>query len=182
MAKVNGPLMSMSASGGFAGALVFGTWKGRNVVHHLVTPGNPQTADQESARNRLRVIGAIQHHILLDVTHGNGLSVTDLVALKAATPAGFAWNGNLAKLTIGTNNLTYDAIESAWTAIGSTPQGNWDSAAAALTPAYAAVAQKGVGGIPATAKSAGFVLFAHQYALYMAGLRAVPASTPPTYA
>ena len=32
MAKTTGPLFSMDASGKFGGALVFGKWKGRNVV------------------------------------------------------------------------------------------------------------------------------------------------------
>ena len=44
--------MSMNAAGAFAGTLVFGKWKGRNTVRQCVTPSNPQTAGQTTARNR----------------------------------------------------------------------------------------------------------------------------------
>ena len=50
MAKVTGPLMSMSASGKLADAIVFFTWKGRNVVRQFLKPANPQTADQGDTR------------------------------------------------------------------------------------------------------------------------------------
>ena len=63
MAKVTGPLMSMDAAGAFGGTLVFGKWKGRNTVRQLVTPSNPQTAGQTTARNRTRVTGAMQNWV-----------------------------------------------------------------------------------------------------------------------
>lgn len=49
MAKVVMPLGSAQASGKL-GPLVFGAWKGRNVVRGLVIPANPQTADQGDQR------------------------------------------------------------------------------------------------------------------------------------
>ena len=49
MAKVVMPLGSASASGKL-GPLVFGAWKGRNVVRSLVIPANPQTVDQGDQR------------------------------------------------------------------------------------------------------------------------------------
>lgn len=50
MARVTGPLMSVSASGKFAGSMVFTTWKGRPVVRQLVTPANPKSAKQLGVR------------------------------------------------------------------------------------------------------------------------------------
>lgn len=50
MAKVTGPLMSMSASGKLADAIVFFTWKGNNVVRQWLKPSNPQSADQGDTR------------------------------------------------------------------------------------------------------------------------------------
>jgi len=50
MVKVNGPMMSMDASGKLAGALVFSKWKGRNYVRSLVTPSNPKSGGQVGVR------------------------------------------------------------------------------------------------------------------------------------
>lgn len=50
MAKVTGPLMSMSASGSLANAITFGNNKGRNIVRVKVTPANPQTDAQIGVR------------------------------------------------------------------------------------------------------------------------------------
>ena len=50
MAKVTGPLYSMSASGKIANAMVFFGWKGINVVRSWVIPANPQSASQGDNR------------------------------------------------------------------------------------------------------------------------------------
>ena len=50
MAKVTAPLMSMSASGKIADAIVFFTWKGRNVVRQWLKPSNPEASDQGDRR------------------------------------------------------------------------------------------------------------------------------------
>lgn len=50
MAKVTGPLYSMSASGKLADAMVFFGWKGVNVVRGWVKPANPQSDDQGDNR------------------------------------------------------------------------------------------------------------------------------------
>jgi len=50
MAKVTGPLYSMSASGKIADAMVFFGWKGTNVVRQWLKPANPQSAGQGDAR------------------------------------------------------------------------------------------------------------------------------------
>lgn len=50
MAKVGGPLLSVSASGKIADSLVFFGWKGVNVVRGWVKPANPQVASQGDQR------------------------------------------------------------------------------------------------------------------------------------
>lgn len=56
MALVNGPLLSLDASGKIAGAIVFSKWKGRPVVRQLVTPSNPQSGAQWGQRSMMRFL------------------------------------------------------------------------------------------------------------------------------
>jgi len=50
MAKVTGPLFSMSASGTLGKALVFAGWKGIGYVRQWVVPSNPQSGAQGDVR------------------------------------------------------------------------------------------------------------------------------------
>lgn len=56
MAKVTGPLMSVSASGKFAGTMVFASWKGRAYSRQLVTPANPKSAGQTGVRSLMKFL------------------------------------------------------------------------------------------------------------------------------
>ena len=64
MAKVTGPLYSMSASGKIGDALVFFGWKGNNVVRGFVIPSNPQSTGQGDQRIIMggtgRAVGKVQ--------------------------------------------------------------------------------------------------------------------------
>lgn len=166
--------MSLTASGGFGGAMVFGTWKGRNVVRQLVTPSNPQSADQQAARNAVRVVGNAQHWVNLNTDLGDGRSVTDKAALIAAAPAGQAWNGFLAKSMIGAGALVYDAAVAAWTASTGGQKTAWDAAAAALTPAFPATNQVDALGVAGTPLTDGEGWFIYQYGLANAGIADSP--------
>lgn len=53
MAKVTGPLFSMSASGTIGKAVTYGTWKGRPWARVHFIPENPQTAKQVNVRTAL---------------------------------------------------------------------------------------------------------------------------------
>jgi hypothetical protein len=57
MAKVTGPLMSISASGKLANSLVFFGWKGLNVVRQWLIPANPMSASQGNFRTMLAGTG-----------------------------------------------------------------------------------------------------------------------------
>lgn len=50
MAKVTGPLFSLSASGQLAKALVYMSWKGIDDVRQYVIPANPNSAGQQTQR------------------------------------------------------------------------------------------------------------------------------------
>lgn len=182
MAIVSGPLMSMDASGGFAGTLVFTKWKGRPVVRQLVTPSNPFTADQVASRNRVRVAGAGQHFAYLSTEIRSGETDTDLDQIKAVTPGGQAWNGTLVKAMIGAGDVNYTAAAAAYSALSAGAKTAWDTAAAGLSPAIPAVAQGATGGGSATPMVAGQVFFHYVYGLYVLGLASVPGATPPVYA
>lgn len=56
MARVQGPLFSLGASGKLAGAVVYATWKGRAYVRELVKPANPKSDKQLSVRAMLRFL------------------------------------------------------------------------------------------------------------------------------
>lgn len=182
MAKVTGPLMSMDASGKFGDALVFGKWKGRNVVRQYTRPANPQTALQTDTRNALRVLAAGQAFAAATALKRSGETVTDLVELKASAPAGQAWNGYLVKSGIGAGLVNFDAADTAYAALSAPQKDAWDTAAAALVPAIPAVAQKAAGGASGTPMVAGQVFFHYVYALSIAGVTTAPTGTPPTYA
>lgn len=50
MAKVTGPLLSLTASGQIGGSQVYAKWRGVPYVRSKVTPANPKTAGQVSTR------------------------------------------------------------------------------------------------------------------------------------
>ncbi|MFZ2153989.1 MAG: hypothetical protein WAV16_02045 [Candidatus Moraniibacteriota bacterium] len=50
MCKVTGPMHSDGASGQFAKSMVFGNWKGVNVVRKYVIPANPMSSGQGDQR------------------------------------------------------------------------------------------------------------------------------------
>ena len=57
MAKVTGPLFSLSASGKIANAMVHFGWKGLNVVREWVIPANPKSGSQGDVRLVLGGLG-----------------------------------------------------------------------------------------------------------------------------
>lgn len=54
MARVQGPLFSLGASGSLGGAIVFASWKGRAYCRELVKPSNPKSDKQLSVRAMLK--------------------------------------------------------------------------------------------------------------------------------
>lgn len=182
MAKVTGALFSMEASGAYGGAIVFGKWKGRQYARKLVIPANPNTADQEEVRNRLRVTGALQKWVNSTSLKASGQTKTDKELIMDATPGGYAWNGYLVDQCVGKGGLTYDAARTSYAALQAGEKTAWNTAALALSPALAAVYQTQEGGTAGTSITAGEAFFIYRYGLSQMGLYSAPGATPPTYA
>jgi hypothetical protein len=116
MAKVTMPLMSGTASGKFAKALVFFGWKGTAVVRQLVTPSNPQTGGQGDMRLALGAAGKACKVIA---------EGSDFIGFaRAVTPGGQTWISNLVNyivktfLTVGGHPApaTFDSVHDAYAA------------------------------------------------------------------
>lgn len=81
MAKVTGPLFSMSASGTVGKAITFSTWKGIAYVREYFIPSNPQSTQQTNVRLAMailvaywQVFGAPGQLIWNDFASGTGMS------------------------------------------------------------------------------------------------------------
>lgn len=183
MATVSAPLFSLDASGQVGKTIVYSRWHGRSYVRRLVTPFNPQTADQVAVRNAMRVMAAGVAWAQLTALIHPDLTLKDKSEIAAITPSEFAWNGYITEKGIGANKVDYDAAAAAYTALQAGEKTAWNNAAGALVPAIGACAQGQAGGGYGANLTAGEVFFHWVYALYKAGLLSVaPGATPPTYA
>lgn len=182
MAKVTGPLMSMTASGAFGGTLVYAQRMGASVVRQLVIPANPRSTDQTAARNAQRVAAAAQKQANAMTATGPSRTLTDKAEIAAITPSGQRWNSYFVQAILGIGRVNYTAAVAAWTALASGEKTAWETAADALTPAFPDVAQKvAVTNADGTAITGGQAWFIYQYGLYILGIASVPGATPPTY-
>lgn len=123
MAKVSGPLLSLDARGKIGGAMVYSGWKGIQTVRQLVTPANPRSADQLTARTKLAVAGKATK-----VTEYNS-SFADF--MRTVAPNGQSWASYLQKELLGNNfsNLA-TAISDYNNVSNSTEKGYIDATAA----------------------------------------------------
>lgn len=78
MARVQGPLMSIGASGTIAGTLTYSTWKGRPYCRQCVIPLNPKSAKQTGVRSMLGWLA----QIWASLTTGNKATWDDLAEQK----------------------------------------------------------------------------------------------------
>lgn len=143
MAKVTGPLMSMSASGKLGDAIVFSIWKGVAYVRQFVIPANPQSVGQGDQRVIVGGTGrAVGKVAVLS-------SFNDKLIALGVIPAGQSkqsylvkyildhyldtvtnYNAQLAALT---GHTAYTAFQTGATALGIT---NFDLAYASVAGAY----------------------------------------------
>lgn len=182
MAKVKGPLMSMEASGAYGGTLVFGQWKGRQVVRQLVTPTNPKTATQETAKNRVRLAGTITKQMSATAQKLGANTKVDRDRVRDKSPAGQAWNGYFVETLIGPGGANYTAAQTAWNALAAADKTTWNTAASALVPAMTTTKQTTAGGVAGTTLTTGQAFYFMSYTLWKLGLGSQPTITPPTYA
>ena len=136
MAKVTGPLMSMSASGKLANAIVYFPWKGIHVVREWLKPANPQTADQGDQR---LIAGALGR--ATSVVH----TTSDFAAeIREYMATGLTWPAAISKYMIDNvvnNGTAWDALVTEYEA--HTASAAFDTEAAALNLQQFDVAYKG---------------------------------------
>ena len=81
MAKVTGPLYSMSASGKIGNAMVHFAWKGINVVREWLVPSNPQSSGQGNIRVVIggvgRAVGKVDVGMQYDVNFRARVTLPD---------------------------------------------------------------------------------------------------------
>jgi len=128
MAKVTGPLMSMSASGKIADAIVFGAWKGTNTVRQWLKPSNPQSSAQGDTRIAMggtgRAVGkcvadSSYHQQLIDLGLIPGGQTKQSYLVKYIID-NFISNGTLytAELAATTGHTAYAGIQSVADSLG----------------------------------------------------------------
>lgn len=174
MAKVAGPLYSAEARGKIADIMVHFPWKGRACVRQWLKPTNPKSVSQIEVRSFVYFLAKGGMYFANNTTEKKGAD-TDKNLIKAVTPSAQIWNAYLMDMAIGDGHANYDAAETGWSALTSTAQDAWDTAAAALTPAIP-------GGTFGThVVTAGQNFYHFRYGLYKMGIDTAPTETPPTY-
>lgn len=91
MAKVSGPLMSISASGKFANTLVASNWKGVAYMRQLVKPSNPNTTGQKSVRSILGTLAKACASVLTSYADTLGIGSAFFKAARDGAPSGQSW-------------------------------------------------------------------------------------------
>lgn len=154
MAKVTGPLMSMSASGTIGGTITFDK---RGFVRERVIPANPQTTSQGNVRQMLLAVQKV-----LKILH-----LTAITAVSALAPTSYRWNSFLLAATIGPSSADFTASITAFTALQAGEKTSWNTRAESggLTSRSIAYADD-------AAISAGGALFAVSRALFGLGINA----------
>jgi hypothetical protein len=79
MAKVTGPLYSMTASGKIADAMVFFSWKGIATVRQWLVPANPKAADQGDVRLVLGGLGRAVGKLEVDSAYHTKLKDLEVI-------------------------------------------------------------------------------------------------------
>lgn len=112
MAKVFGPLLSLSASGQIAKTMVATRWKGIKVMRQFVIPANPQTAAQTAQRDRMAVcVNAWRQFITPAIIR----TAWDVMAgLQSKPQSGFNWfTSNCIRNIVTDPNASYASFVAA---------------------------------------------------------------------
>jgi hypothetical protein len=112
MAKVTGPLLSISASGTVGQAMTFDK---RGYVRAHVIPSNPQTENQMTSRN---ILGDIQREL-------RELGTVKRAAIKLAI--GYRWNSLIIKDVMENQRAKWDASAGEYGAFQSGDKTTWET-------------------------------------------------------
>jgi len=138
MAKTTGPLFSISASGTIAKAMVFGTWKGRNVVRRWVVPENPESTLQGYLRAAVKAIGKWVAKVAA-IPAGDATNSVIYKACTATCAGDENWNAYIAKGFLDTiivggavNTSNFTALVAEYSALSTAVKAAWASDATLL--------------------------------------------------
>lgn len=181
MAKVEGPLFSLSASGQIGKAMVFGSWKGRNVVRGYTIPANPKSTVQGYVRAALKQISKWVK-VVSNKKSGDAVDSVVYQACTVKAPAGLNWNGFIGagwldKLQVGGTFQTtaFEALVAEYSALAATDLAAWETEATALSLEDFTFEYGYTTNIPA-----GLQLYAGAYAAYQQQILATaPYNTTP---
>lgn len=126
MAKVQGPFMSMQASGSIGGVLTASIWKGTAYIRGLVTPANPKTAGQQATRGILGTLAKAAHAVLTSFVDSMHVGSPFFTAARDLAPSGQSWISFFQK----TMYPLAAANRTAYLALSSTIRGYYDTGAA----------------------------------------------------
>lgn len=145
MAKVNGPFMSLSASGTFGNILTASIWKGRPYMRQRVDPSNPSTADQITARKYLGSLAKAAHAVLTSFSDVLGQGSQFFQDARDMAPAGQSWISFLQRYA----KDVYDKTIVHWAELDTTEKGYFTTVATGLglvdyTPTLGGVQQTGL--------------------------------------
>lgn len=159
MAKVTGPLMSMTASGTVGGNITFDK---RGFVRQRVIPANPRSDLQGNVRQMLLGVQKALSRI----------GATVIANVKTVAPIAYRWNAYLLQLSIGPNSSEFEASRTAFNALTAPERAAWDAAAIDL-----GLVEQSIVYATDPSISPGLAVFVVSRALYGLGLN-VEAGTP----
>lgn len=122
MAKSPAPFMSINPSGSIAGLLTASRWKGRPYLKLLVTPSNPQTANQSAVRSILGAVAKACKAVLTSFVDTLGVGSLFFQSARDTAPSGQSWVSWLQRESYNANA----AIGGAWIALGEIKQDYFD--------------------------------------------------------
>lgn len=137
MAKSPAPFMSINARGSIAGLLTASNWKGIPYLRLLVTPSNPRTSGQQAVRLIFGSVAKAVKSVLTSFVDVAGVGSPFFTSARDSAPSGQSWVSYVQQVSYADAG----AMESAWTALGGTKQGYFQTTGEAIglidyTPAF----------------------------------------------
>ena len=180
MAKVEGPLMSVSATGTFGGVITYVRARGQQVVRRLTIPSNPQTQGQAENRTLIRLTGMIISRVNLNqVGKSDGSTMTPLEYFLSIRVSPNTWNSEFNRRGFPSSGKTLTADLAAWDGLTQTEKDAWAPFNADFANPFEAFS-----GAPGDDREfvADFAGFSFARALARAGyLVSVPLDAPPAW-
>lgn len=143
--KVTGPMMSLDASGTFAGLLTASKWKGRNYMRQRVDPSNPSTSGQITVRKYLGSIAKACKAVLTSFSDAQNEGSQMFQDARDGAPAGQSWISWIQRYA----SDIYTKTINHWAELDATEQGYFTTNAVAMgladyTPTLGGVQQTGL--------------------------------------